>query len=122
MRHLLLIGLCGPLVAAVSAEVAEYLGRVRKAMQLSGVSPKCAALTMGLDKAQLSRQLDGQEHLSAKRLALLPPLFHQWLAVLMSEDYGLPLEVTRAARLTWALRARRRMARMALDERREGIA
>jgi hypothetical protein len=43
------------------------------------VGHKAAAISAQMDKAQLSRQLSGDGHLSVRRLALLPEDF--WLAL-----------------------------------------
>ena len=55
------------------------------ALDRSDISQKEAALTMGLADAQFTRQLQGKEHLSLRRLWLLPNRFWRELLMLVAE-------------------------------------
>lgn len=58
-----------------------FLGCVARAIDASMESRKAAAITMGnLDQGQLSENLKGEGHLSARRLGLLGQEF--WLALI----------------------------------------
>lgn len=60
-------------VNAVDLSRGQWLmDALRDAIQ-SAYSHKAASIDMGIDKAQLSRQLDGDGHLSLPRVAVLPP-------------------------------------------------
>lgn len=81
------------------ASIGKY---VREALTRSGLSVKAAALTMGMDHAQLSRQLDGDGHLSITRLMALPPSFWRWFAVELAVHVGTPRELRATQRLRMA--------------------
>lgn len=75
---------------------------IQEALASAGLSLKAAALYMDMDHAQLSRQLDGDGHVSVTRLASLPPEFHRWFAVKLAERYGLPKAIRAGQRLRMA--------------------
>lgn len=69
----------------------------QKAMSQTGTSLKYAALSMGLDPAQLRRQLDGHEHLSMRRVFDgMPHPFIQYFALNLVSEAGLPSEISTA--------------------------
>jgi len=75
-----LIGLAPPGQAAVKPQDAEWiLPLIGKAID-STMQRKEAAILMGIDAAQMTRQLNGDGHLSALRLGALPPSF--WIALI----------------------------------------
>lgn len=87
------------------------LGRIaRLAIAQSGMSVKSAALTMGIDHAQLSRALDGVGNLSMTQMRLLPREFWRRFAVLVVVEVGVPKEIRVGQRLRMA-RARMRSTR-----------
>lgn len=86
--------------AFVTVEFQQYAADVRQALAKAGISLKAAALDMGIDAAQLTRELDGTGHLSARRLACLPRSFHQWFSIVQCHRYGLPQEIDSALRLS----------------------
>jgi hypothetical protein len=92
---------------------------IRAALRMADISITKAALWMEVDKGLLERQLNGEGHLSHRRLLMLPLGFHRWFNLLAVEKYGLPREVTRAVPLTLALLAKRRMARAAIATRKQ---
>lgn len=99
---LLVFGVLLITVLAQSAERKEweaYATDVRSALALSGISLKEAAFHMGIDMGQLSRELSGTGHLSARRLALLPKEFQQWFSLVRYERLGAPSIVNAAERL-----------------------
>jgi hypothetical protein len=73
--------------------------RIRRAFQLADISIKEVCGYTGLDRAQLERELSGEGHLSMKRLSCLPATFHQWYALLLAKDYGMPCELQPARQL-----------------------
>lgn len=73
--------------------------RIRRALQLADIPVKTACADMGLDRSQFEQGLNGDGHLSMKRLSCLPEAFHQWYAVLLAKDYGMPGEYQPARRL-----------------------
>lgn len=87
----------------------KHVGVVTRALELAGLSLEKAAVWMDMDRAQLHRQLHGEGHVSLTRLTMLPVSFWRWYAVLLAAEFGLPLEVRRAAKMTLArLNDRRR--------------
>lgn len=88
--------------------------RVRESLRHADLSIEKAALWMEMDPAQLQRQLAGIGHLSLRRLVKLPDAFHQWLALLTVEAYGLPKAVAPVEHLMGVTRPR--MARMDMEK------
>ena len=86
---------------------------IRAALRHADISLTKAALWMEMDAAQLERQLNGDGHLSHKRLLKLPLKFHQWMNLLGSIRYGAPREVRRGIPVVLAMAAHRRMLKMA---------
>lgn len=84
---------------------------IRAALRHADISITKAALWMEIDRALLERQLDGEGHLSHKRLLLLPLAFHRWLNFLGCQRYGLPSEAKRGIPLTLGLLASARISR-----------
>jgi hypothetical protein len=70
-----------------------WLGLVGRALGRCGLSVKAAALTMEIDRPQLSRQLAGapHHHLSFRRMLRLGPEFWQEIIPLIVEFHGLTL-------------------------------
>ena len=97
---------------------ARQAARIRTALRLSDLSIEKAAIWMGepgkpMDTSLLQRQLDGEGHLSCRRLARLPQIFQQWLALLTAQEEGLPPVVRNAAHLQVAVNGtKRHMAQM----------
>jgi hypothetical protein len=81
------------------------------------VSHKVAALTMGIDKGQLTRQFDGDGHLSAKRAGLLPQSVWLDIAEGIKAHFGMsdPRAEKRQAAED-AMRAIGRLAALAVGE------
>lgn len=78
----------------------EALSRCfQKAMRQSDTSLKAAALYMEMDAAQLRRELDGNGHLSLRRVSAMPPVFLQYFALNLVAEVGIPLEVQTAAQV-----------------------
>jgi hypothetical protein len=92
---------------------------IRAALRHADISITKAAVWMECDRALLERQLDGEGHLSHRRLLMLPLSFHRWMALLSVERYGLPSEVKRAASVSLVMLASKRMKRMALSTRKQ---
>lgn len=67
---------------------------VVRALGRAGLSQKHAAAEMGLNEAQLSRQLAGVENLSLWKLHELPPEFWQELLLMLAEYYEISLGQT----------------------------
>lgn len=69
-----------------------------KAMKQTNTSLKSAAISMGVDPAQLRRQLDGHEHLSTRRMFDgMPQEFLQYYALNLVMELGFPQEIQTAA-------------------------
>lgn len=103
--------------AAVDSEVwRTHAERIKLALHYADISVEKAAIWMGIDRSQLRRQLGGEGHLSARRLASLPIGFHQWYGLLLLEELGIPAPVRRAIKVHLALAARKRMARATLAD------
>lgn len=86
---------------------------IRRALRYADIPLVKAALWMDMDVRQLDRELKGEGHLKLTALEKLPLVFHQWLALLRAEQYGLPSEVRCGIPLVRVLR-RRRMAKAEL--------
>lgn len=84
---------------------------IEAALRHADISITKAAIWMEIDRSLLERQLNGEGHLSHKRLLMLPLVFHKWFAMLSLQRYGLPREVKRSAQLQLALMGERRMLR-----------
>lgn len=67
----------------------QFADDISAALHDVGLSRKQTAAEMGITEPQLSRQLQGQEHLSAWRLMLLPVSFHVALAKRRAQRVGL---------------------------------
>lgn len=68
----------------------DLTGAISEALERARISHKEAALTMGIDPAQWSRQLHGDGHISFQRLQKLPASFwREFLPLLAS-----PLQLT----------------------------
>jgi hypothetical protein len=108
MRHSLFV-----LLALLDADL------IRAALRHADISITKAALWMEMDRTLLERQLDGEGHLSHKRLLMLPLKFHQWFSFLSTERYGQPQVVKRGIPIVLALAAHRRMLRITQITRRQ---
>lgn len=75
---------------------------LRAAIQRAGLSIKEAAGYMGIDHAQLSRQLDGIENVSMKRFDALPLEVQREFYVLGAARVGLPKSIRVGQRLRMA--------------------
>lgn len=84
---------------------------VKRALSMSDLTLEKAALWMGQDRAHLHRQLSGDGHLSLARMAQLPVTFWMWFGLLLVEEYGLPKEAQRAARVALTVLGRKKMAK-----------
>ncbi len=79
------------------------IGRdLRTAITRAQYSIKAASVDMGLDHGQFSRQLDGIEQSTLKRLDALPVPVLQELAVALAERVGIPKSVRVGQRLRMA--------------------
>lgn len=78
---------------------------VRASLDDAQIKVTAAAAYMGLSVSLLSRQLRGHEHLSAKRLSLLPPEFWGGFIVRRARRFGFYIvpKAKRQARLTEAM-------------------
>lgn len=92
---------------------------IREALQIAGVSIEKAAIWIGMDRRQLDRQLSGDGHFRLSNLAKLPLPVRQWYHLLALEHMNLPQEVRRSTPIVFALMAKRRMAKAAIQTRRE---
>ena len=72
---------------------------VREALRLSDLSITKAAIWMGIDRAQLERQLNGDGHLSHARLAMLPMAFWREYGLAICHHCGLPERFQTAVRM-----------------------
>ena len=100
-----------PLCPVVLISAQMLLGLVVKAMQDADVSTEKAAQHMEQDRAHLHRQLQGDGHLSVKRMAGLPDDVLRWLAVEIFNELGMPRQLQRAAKWQLAFMGKRRMAK-----------
>ena len=94
MLSFLIAGLCIGMVQGIDWERV-----IRRTMELSGTPMKAMVEDQGIDRAQFERQLQGEGHLSLKRLGRLPVAFHRWFAVALAQEVGLPEEINTARRL-----------------------
>ena len=108
MRHSLFV-----LLALLDADL------IRAALRHADISITKAAMWMEMDRTLLERQLDGEGHLSHKRLLMLPLKFHQWLSLLSSVRYGPPRVVRRAIPVVLAMAAHKRMLKVTQITRRQ---
>lgn len=92
---------------------------IRAALRHADIGIVTAARWMELDPAQLERQLNGEGHLSHKRLLMLPLKFHKWFAFLSVLRYGPPQEVRRGIPVLLAMASHRRMLRITQITRRQ---
>lgn len=76
----------------VETREVEMLQDVMDALDDAQIKHSAAAAFMEISEAQLSRQLAGQEHLSARRLGLLPPEFHMALIVRRARRFDLHVQ------------------------------
>lgn len=67
----------------------QFAEDISAALHVVGLSRKQAAAEMGVTEPQLSRQLQGTEHISGWRLTLLPLAFHVALAKRRARRVGL---------------------------------
>src|SRR6185436_9732916 len=88
----------------------------RDAIRLSNQTMRQAAQEAEMDQAQFQRQIEMTEG-TLKRLAMQPEAFWQWLGVTVSAEFGLPVEAQRAAKLAFATRGLKRMARAEMETR-----
>jgi hypothetical protein len=92
---------------------------IRAALRDCDMTLKVACLWMKIDVGQFERQLNGEGHLSIKRMERLPLKFWSALAFRLSLKYKLPSHVRRGVPLALLHLAQPRMARMELSERRQ---
>ncbi len=85
-----------------------HIDRLRRAIELAGLTEQQACAEMEITQAQWSQQCQGHGHLSYTRLVRLPPEVLSWLAVLTARDYGLPLEIAHGAQLARLVHLRKR--------------
>lgn len=90
---------------------------IRAALRHADISIAKAAIWMEMDRGLLDRQLDGEGHLSHRRLLMLPLGFHQWLSFLQCQRYGLPGEVRHAALIEVAVVSSREMVKVTEKEK-----
>jgi hypothetical protein len=75
-------------VNAVDLAAGQWLLDLLKEAINSAYSHKAAAIDMGMDKSLLTRQLDGDGHLSLRRIGLLPDyVITSWVGRIQSK-YG----------------------------------
>ncbi len=81
--------MCGLLMIAAIYDEARrrYAARVRAAFEAGGLSHKVAALTLGIDEGQLSRQIN-LGILSGAAIEILDPLTGGRLAAAIVDDLG----------------------------------
>ncbi len=84
---------------------------LRTAVALSQQSMLRASQEAEISQAQFTRQIDLDEG-TLRRLAMQPDAFWQWLSVTICEEFGMPSEAKRAARVALATLGLKRMARM----------
>jgi hypothetical protein len=77
-----------------------YADRVRKAMRFSGQSDQDAYLVMDVNQSQFHRQMAGAQKLAHTDTMLLGSEFHSWFGLLLIQDFGMPLEVASAQKVT----------------------
>ena len=102
-----------PLLVVVHVDEALYRRHVAiffEALRLSDLTKEKACQWMGIDKNQLRRQTEEREgHISFTRMMALPPVFFQWWALLLAEEFGVPKLMTRGVRVYLAVRTRRQV-------------
>jgi hypothetical protein len=95
-------------VVVASEKTAAYAEIVavafRRALAKSNLSLKEAAWHMGVDGAQLSRELQGIGHLSLTRIGRMPREFTQWFALELVAALGMPADIRHAQLVQEALR------------------
>lgn len=76
---------------------------VIRALDRCGISLKEAAITLGLDFSQFSKQLAGKEHLSLQRLVnRMPVMFWAEFIPLLAQSKGLTLQTVEHKRIAIA--------------------
>ena len=91
------------------AVLQSHVARFKEALRLADISMEKSCEWRGINYSQSMRQLDGDGHISFTRMMLLPPIFWQWFALLLAEDYGVPKCVTRGMRILMVVRNRRQL-------------
>ncbi len=98
-----------PFLFAGAGELDAILTALKAALRHADVAQEKAALFIGMDKGQLSREINGGGGLSLKRLAELPTEALQWWAAELIAVLGFPQEIEQG------IAAKKRMARMDAD-------
>jgi hypothetical protein len=111
------------IAALGTSALLDRLNDLRAALRHSDVSQEKLALYLGMDKAQLSRQLAGDGGITLKRLAECPDDVWRWFAVGILLSLGLPKQLQRGARLAFALIGhKRQMAKVSPAQKRREVA
>jgi len=98
-----------PIFFALALVSAEFF---KAAMTVTKMKLKEVAYLMRIDEAQLRRQLEGDGHLSVKRMESLPLSFHQEYHFAGLSKCGLPKRLRRLALIQLALMGESRRNRM----------
>jgi transcriptional regulator with XRE-family HTH domain len=104
------------IAALATGALLDRLNEFKEALRHSDISQEKLALYLGMDKGQLSRQLNGEGGITLKRLAECPEEVWRWFAVGILLSLGLPKQLQRGARLAFALIGHKRQMAKA-DER-----
>lgn len=87
----------------------------RDALRHAGVTLRQASQEAEIDQSQLTRLIAAHEG-PQRRLQMQPLDVWRWYGLLLVQEFGLPKEVRRSARLALAVIGRKRMARMRAPE------
>ena len=87
-----------------AAELDVLLRALKAGLRHADVAQEKAALFMGINKGQLSREINGGGGLNLKRLAELPKEALQWWAVTVLQELDMPVELQQASRVTRMLK------------------
>lgn len=111
------------IAALATGALIDRLNELKDALRQSDVSQEKLALYLGMDKSQLSRQLNGDGGITLKRLANCPDDTWRWFAVGILLHLGLPRALQRSARLAFALIGhKRQMAKSDARQTRREVA
>ena len=86
-------------ILAGAAELDAILRTLKAALRHADVAQEKAALFIGMDKGQLSREINGGGGLTLKRLAELPKEALQWWAFSLLQELDVPTELQQARRV-----------------------
>lgn len=110
-----IFGSLAVLSAPVSVDVVlhqRFVSILLEANRRYGMSVEKMAVWLDVDVRQLRRQLEGEGNISFTRMMQLPVGWWGWFAIGILTEFGIPRELRRAARVSVAIFAEKRMAKM----------